>query len=339
MYSQKSLLLRRRGRLILGGATLLVGSGLVLAGPAQAAPGCRLPGGPITTADLPSGSSVIECDAVGRTVVNDDALGVVVPEPGETVQLSVYSSSDSTARNALRSGTFQVQVTTDGVISYSEPPAEAESPASAKSELTAAALNECDDTTYELEGFSEHGTYEWHLNPANAAAGMSADSAKTAVVTSINHMKNTVNNCGYADTVDAASEYQGIVSNRANFNSSGCGNRDGQSVWDFGGTLPPTEEVAATCSWSAAGDLLEADVRFNTNDYNFTTDGTSSSCNDSKYDVMSVATHEAGHVFGLYDLYGDNELNLTMFYRSDTCSNKRRTLGAGDVLGMRALYS
>jgi hypothetical protein len=45
--------------------------------------------------------------------------------------------------------------------------------------------------------------------------------------------------------------------------------------------------------------------------------------------VESALTHEAGHVFGL--------VNLTMYPGIRRCTGHYRTLGLGDVLGMRAL--
>ncbi|WP_307050327.1 matrixin family metalloprotease [Streptomyces achromogenes] len=53
--------------------------------------------------------------------------------------------------------------------------------------------------------------------------------------------------------------------------------------------------------------------------------------------MRSVATHEAGHVFGLAHSGAGHE-NLTMFASSFACSTSARTLGKGDVLGLRTLY-
>ena len=54
------------------------------------------------------------------------------------------------------------------------------------------------------------------------------------------------------------------------------------------------------------------------------------------YDYRSVATHEFGHFIGLSDLH--DSPNLTMYYATDAGSTGPRTLGRGDVLGLRALY-
>ncbi|GLY30805.1 matrixin family metalloprotease [Kineosporia sp. NBRC 101731] len=83
-------------------------------------------------------------------------------------------------------------------------------------------------------------------------------------------------------------------------------------------------------------DLLEADVRYNTNDHNFTNNGASGSCS-AQYDVRSVGTHEAGHVFGMGHV-GSGHDNLTMYTKSFYCDTRARTLGKGDVLGLRSIY-
>lgn len=82
-------------------------------------------------------------------------------------------------------------------------------------------------------------------------------------------------------------------------------------------------------------DLIEADVRYNTADYDFT-DNISGSCYH-KFDVRGVGTHEAGHVYGL-DHVADGHANLTMDIQSFYCSAAARTLGKGDVLGLQSIY-
>lgn len=51
-------------------------------------------------------------------------------------------------------------------------------------------------------------------------------------------------------------------------------------------------------------------------------------------------THEFGHWYGLGDLYyGENATALTMFFKSfGPCNTDKRSLGRGDVLGLRDLY-
>ncbi|MFF4257586.1 hypothetical protein ACFY1L_41010 [Streptomyces sp. NPDC001663] len=79
----------------------------------------------------------------------------------------------------------------------------------------------------------------------------------------------------------------------------------------------------------------KADVRFNTHDFDFTNKPTASCSN--KCDIRSVGTHEAGQVFGLKDIHGAHD-NLTMYGNSILCSTRARTLGKGDVLGLRGIH-
>lgn len=95
-----------------------------------------------------------------------------------------------------------------------------------------------------------------------------------------------------------------------------------------GGTL------AVTITWYAptlGRPALESDAAYNTNyAWGFGASG--------RYDVQGIATHEAGHAFGLGDLYNSADACLTMYgygYEGDT---KSRTLGDGDILGIRHLY-
>ncbi|MET8830678.1 hypothetical protein ABZX40_10765 [Streptomyces sp. NPDC004610] len=70
-----------------------------------------------------------------------------------------------------------------------------------------------------------------------------------------------------------------------------------------------------TCSWTVAGttsslrELIEADVRYNTTDNDFT-NNPPSTCT-AHYDVRAVGTHEAGHVFGM-DHVSSAHPDLTM---------------------------
>ena len=75
---------------------------------------------------------------------------------------------------------------------------------------------------------------------------------------------------------------------------------------------------------------VEADIRFS-DQVRWSTGGKSGA-----YDYRAVATHEFGHFIGLSDLH--DSPNLTMYYATHAGSTDPRTLGRGDVLGLRALY-
>ena len=58
---------------------------------------------------------------------------------------------------------------------------------------------------------------------------------------------------------------------------------------------------------------------------------------DEGYNVIRIAAHEFGHSIGLSDL--DDSSKLTMHFQGTHGYTGQRTLGRGDILGARALYS
>ena len=56
------------------------------------------------------------------------------------------------------------------------------------------------------------------------------------------------------------------------------------------------------------------------------------------YHVQNIATHEAGHVVGLDDLYDEVYSELTMYGYSKKGETKKVDLQEGDVLGTQDLY-
>ncbi|MGW2832660.1 hypothetical protein [Streptomyces sp. NPDC001286] len=197
----------------------------------------------------------------------------------------------------------------------------------------------CGDGAYTTADRKEYGTYNWYIGDGGLPAGLSRTDAKWAFYDAIDNITDSYNNCGYSDSVGARANFLSETSYEADINTnSQCTDRDGLSTWDAGDLKAGV--VAATCSWTwpmpgVKNDLREADVRYNTHDYDFTDRPTSSCVN--KYDVRSVGTHEAGHVFGLGHVGAGHE-NLTMYTNSFKCQTIARTLGKGDVLALRSIY-
>lgn len=331
---------------------------------------CVLPHGDLTITELPSGSNALGCEAVGRVVTHDGA-GVTVPEPGTAV--SVHATQADGSGHG-----FTLQVAADGAITYqlesdavdtettgSDQPDNIGNPALEGADLThegdsvgadapdmpapgesevadadiAAAPGACSDQTYETQDLKEYGTYNWYVGDGGMPGGLSRSQASTAFRDAVGNIVGSYNNCALSDTVSAKAEFKGYTNYEADVDSSGnCRSRDGLSTWDAG-NLGATD-IAVACIWSHVyegkkNDLREADVRYNTSDYDFT-DYPTSSCY-RKHDVRSIGTHEAGHVFGLDDLYGNDD-NLTMYGTPSYCKTKARSLGLGDVRGLRSIY-
>lgn len=300
----------------------------VCVGEAPRTPACALAGGELTVEDLPPGASVLDCRAVGRVVTHDGA-GLAVPEPGTTVSVDALTA-DGSERG------FTVAVAADGTVSYAYEADHARARPGSRADAPAP----CTDAAYSTAGRKEYGTYEWFLGDGPLPARLSQGEARHAFEAAVSAITASRNDCGIDDAVSARARYLSTTSNEAGIDHEArCVRRDGLSVWDAGDIGP--DAVATTCSWSrpAPGggpeELLEADVRFNTHDYTFT-DNPSGACTHA-YDLRSVATHEAGHVFGLGHS-GTGHENLTMYASSFACSTAARTLGRGDVLGLRSLY-
>ena len=330
--------------------------------------------GELTVDTLPTGTSVITCPVVGR-VVTYGGTGVTVPEPntavnvdkltvdGETEGFSLEVSADGIVSYNLSGSSPDAPtggidepdslgnpVTTPDDVT-DEPdsvdPDALDSSSGVEPELpdvdSPTATGACSDGAYSTFDLKEYGTYNWYIGDGGMPGALSRSSAQAAFADTINNITDSYNNCGYGDSVSARSHYSGTTTYEADVNSNDtCTARDGKSTWDAGNLKNDT--VGITCSWSWAmwgvkNDLREADVRFNTTDYDFTNSPTSScwSRNPHQIDIRSVGTHEAGHVFGLGHVSTEHP-NLTMTIQSDWCTTKFRTLGKGDVLGLRSIY-
>lgn len=136
--------------------------------------------------------------------------------------------------------------------------------------------------------------------------------------------------------------------------------QDGKSTVSFGRITQPGHErdVAITITYSDAktGEILEADMILNSTyamgvlkartDYRrdgntnwksgSDADMESDDC-QARYDAQNVATHEAGHFFGL----GEDmvEQKATMFLSIGQCETHKRELQSTDVAAVNTLYA
>lgn len=344
---------------ILAASLALLASGAGAHVPAEhSGHACVLAPGELTVDDLPAGSSVTRCGAVGRLVTHGGA-GLTVPEPGVKVSVESLTADGSTHG-------FTLAVAADGTVSYGydargadergtgdRSHGDAKPRASGKGKrpsgkrpsgnrLTgsrADAPAPCEDAAYSIADRKEYGTYEWFIGDGPQPGDLPRREVRQAFEEGITAIIRGRNACGLADTIGARARFLAATGREAGIDHMArCTDRDGMNVWDAGDLS--SDSVATTCSWSrpvsrGPDRLIEADVRFNIHDYTFTDDPTGA-CEDA-YDIRSVATHEAGHVFGLGHV-GSGHENLTMFPSSFACSTTARTLGRGDVLGLRSLY-
>lgn len=94
-----------------------------------------------------------------------------------------------------------------------------------------------------------------------------------------------------------------------------------------GGTL------AAQYAWSSGGKIIETDGGYNTA-VTFSTNGASGT-----YDLQGIAAQEFGHGFGLgHSSTSSSSACLTMYPYGSSGDTSKRTLGSGDIAGIKARY-
>ncbi len=102
--------------------------------------------------------------------------------------------------------------------------------------------------------------------------------------------------------------------------------------------LSEANAIAVTYVWGifsgppGGRELVEWDQIYNTN-YAWSASGEA-----SKMDFENIATHELGHSLGLADLYTSGCADQTMYGYAGYGETNKRTLEAGDIAGINALY-
>lgn len=88
--------------------------------------------------------------------------------------------------------------------------------------------------------------------------------------------------------------------------------------------------IASTWTWSSGGVASESDASYNT-DFGWSTTGAS-----GKMDLQNIATHEIGHTVGMG--HSSSGTCLTMYPSGSLGETQKRTLGDGDINGVKARY-
>jgi len=110
-----------------------------------------------------------------------------------------------------------------------------------------------------------------------------------------------------------------------------AGTRDGYNMVAWG-AYSQSNTIAVTFIWAVGRRMIETDTRMNTY-YSWSLNGEA-----DKMDVQNIMTHEFGHWAGLADLYASKDYWLTMYGYASYGETYKRTLGLGDILGLRAVY-
>lgn len=103
--------------------------------------------------------------------------------------------------------------------------------------------------------------------------------------------------------------------------------------------LSDSNTIAVTIIWGVFGGptfnrkLVEWDMIFDDVTYNWSMSGEA-----GKMDFENIATHELGHAVGMADLYNSSCANETMYGYAVFGETIKRSLNAGDILGINKLY-
>jgi hypothetical protein len=176
-----------------------------------------------------------------------------------------------------------------------------------------------DNSAYELLGVFLPDTVTYYVNPSGAPVGALAE-------------------------IESAFETWDAVTGTELFNPalqttvSGL-SLDGQNTISWVGIVP-TSIIAMTRMWySDDGAIVEFDIVFNALlKWGIDPDNEGRLKLKNAYDVQNIATHEAGHVVGLADLYEDQYRELTMYGYGSKGETIKISLEEGDIAGTRYLY-
>lgn len=194
------------------------------------------------------------------------------------------------------------------------------------------AVDTCTD--FALEGIQwAGGRMTWEFNPLLAPTGALESLQAAAAAWETEFTTDAVAAVHGGDGSDAQLSFGGLTIDGL------AGHRfDSRSIVSFPLTWnnPASALAVTTCTYFVAtGDIVECDIEFNRDvDWG----GLLSPGGTIAYDVQNAATHEFGHVLGLGHVPAPGAAALTMAPTAAAGETLKRSLGAGDILGVRALY-
>jgi hypothetical protein len=110
--------------------------------------------------------------------------------------------------------------------------------------------------------------------------------------------------------------------------------QDGVNVVYFDSTVGGTANAA---TWGSGKTIRGFDISISTN-RPWTTDLTCPTHSCGGLDLQNALTHEVGHVLDLYHVTDAADAELTMYPGAAPDETKKRDLGAGEIVGLRAIY-
>lgn len=306
-------------------------------GIAAAADSCGIPPGLLRVSDLPDHVNVVVCNLVGRAVT-DRGMLLRIPSPGEGVGTEELYIDGSDM--------FQIETSADGVVTFTYAGSDVQQTAGGGG----SGPNPCTDTAHNDNDFHEDDLFEWGFRESTTPSELTEAAAEDAIRDAIVNITHEQDDCGEllappVDGVWATSNFLAGLNDSLNMTADGsqCTSRDGNNMVAFG-DLPLGASgrplLGKACWWDfplpGLNDLVNADVRLNKQEHLW---AAGSTCISGRFDVEAVMTHEWGHVFGLAHVAESTHSRLTMSESVGSCDTTPRSLGAGDVIGLRSLYS
>jgi hypothetical protein len=202
----------------------------------------------------------------------------------------------------------------------------------------------CVQSAFVLNSARQEDPLTWVLNVSSIPSYLPADATVRAIVAATDTVMRARTPCPGRDLTGVETPgaiFGGTTSRSADVTPDGqCvpdRNSDGINVVSFGSL--PRHSVAVACTYTHAGDIWQADIMLNDQAGTFTTSPEGPACTTA-LDVQAVMTHERGHSFGLGhvpEALATADLAMSTFV--GRCDASARTLGRGDVLGLRSLYT
>ncbi len=153
------------------------------------------------------------------------------------------------------------------------------------------------------------------------------DNTVTSLIVAHTNWDRTFNSCGLADVTNLSSWHLGSTAETVHTVP------DGRSVIDRGNMASVNCAGALACTFvftDVNGTIVESDQRYS-DAVTFSNVGAAGA-----YDYQAVGTHESGHSIGLH--HANSSDALTMYYAVRAGTTHSRSLGKGDVTGLRARY-
>jgi hypothetical protein len=169
------------------------------------------------------------------------------------------------------------------------------------------------------------GAFDYRINTANIPGDVSSSSFITYATASFQTWEDDP-----GSSIDFS--YLGTGTGTA-------GSQDGTNTVGWGSIGGST--IAVTYNWASYSTGNYDSLRITETDMKFDSSKSWSAQSlgvTDRYDVQNIGTHEAGHTFGLGDMYESADSEQTMYGYGSTGETKKRTLEWGDRAGVAALY-